>query len=71
MALYDTTHSTFGGAGLAARMSAPILRAYAAVLRWNDVRVTRNALSALTDRELDDIGLTRGDLSDIAAHLSR
>ena len=29
---------------------------------WNDARVTRKALSKLSDRELDDIGLCRGDL---------
>ncbi len=33
---------------------------------WNDARVTRNALSRLTDRELDDIGLSRGDIDSIA-----
>ena len=33
---------------------------------WNDARVTRNALSRLTDRELDDIGLTRADIDTIA-----
>ena len=33
---------------------------------WNDQRVTRNALNRLTDRELDDIGLTRGDIERIA-----
>jgi uncharacterized protein YjiS (DUF1127 family) len=33
---------------------------------WNDARVTRNSLSKLSDRELDDIGLCRGDIEDIA-----
>ncbi|MEM7490944.1 MAG: DUF1127 domain-containing protein [Pseudomonadota bacterium] len=32
------------------------------VVAWNDRRVTRRLLDQLTDRELDDIGLTRGDL---------
>ncbi len=32
---------------------------------WNDTRVTRNALAKLTDRELDDIGLCRGDIDDL------
>ena len=30
---------------------------------WNDARVTRFALGKLTDRELDDIGLCRGDVA--------
>ncbi|MDB5661013.1 MAG: hypothetical protein JWS10_3628 [Cypionkella sp.] len=29
---------------------------------WNDARITRHALGKLTDRELDDIGLCRGDV---------
>ncbi len=29
---------------------------------WNDTRITRKALSKLSDRELDDIGLCRGDI---------
>lgn len=34
---------------------------------WNDARVTRKALSKLSNRELDDLGLNRGDIEDIAA----
>lgn len=37
------------------------------VRAWNDIRRTRAALSQLTDRELEDIGLSRGDLR----HVSR
>jgi uncharacterized protein YjiS (DUF1127 family) len=33
---------------------------------WNDARATRKALSKLSDRELDDIGLCRGDIDAIA-----
>jgi uncharacterized protein YjiS (DUF1127 family) len=29
---------------------------------WNDARVTRKTLNKLSDRELDDIGLCRGDI---------
>ena len=32
---------------------------------WNDARVTRKALSKLSNRELEDIGLCRGDIEDI------
>ncbi|QBY00095.1 DUF1127 domain-containing protein [Rhodophyticola sp. CCM32] len=34
---------------------------------WNDARVTRASLSRLSNRELDDLGLVRGDIDDIAA----
>lgn len=36
------------------------------MIAWNDARVTRNALGKLSDRELDDIGLSRGDIANIA-----
>ncbi len=37
-----------------------------AVISWNDRRATRNALARLSDRALDDIGLSRGDIDRIA-----
>ena len=37
-----------------------------AVGTWNDRRMTRNALGKLSDRELDDIGLCRGDIDHVA-----
>lgn len=36
------------------------------VSAWNDARVTRASLTKLTDRELDDLGLVRGDIDAIA-----
>lgn len=33
---------------------------------WNDMRVTRNSLSRLSDHELNDIGLCRGDIERVA-----
>ena len=38
----------------------------ATISAWNDARMTRNALNRLTDRELDDIGLCRGDIEFIS-----
>ena len=32
------------------------------ILHWNETRRTRAALSQLTAHELEDIGLTRGDI---------
>ena len=34
---------------------------------WNDARITRKSLSQLSARELDDIGLTYGDIDDVAS----
>lgn len=36
---------------------------------WNDVRMTRNALNRLSDRELEDIGLSRGDIDQVVTRL--
>lgn len=36
------------------------------LISWNDRRVTRHALARLSDRELDDIGLNRGDIDRVA-----
>lgn len=33
--------------------------------RWNTRRQTRRELNSMTDRELNDIGLTRGDIERI------
>lgn len=38
----------------------------ASIAAWNDARQTRNELAKLTDRELDDIGLTRADIDRVA-----
>lgn len=62
MALYDMPRSQFGGYSIGARMASTVN----AVVAWNDARVTRKSLSGLTDRELDDIGLVRGDIDMIA-----
>ncbi len=66
MAALDTTRATTGSFGLAGRISAFIASAVTAVVEWNDARVTRNVLNRLTNRELEDIGLCRGDIDVVA-----
>ena len=39
---------------------------FSELTNWNDARVTRNALSQLTARELDDVGLAPGDIDRIS-----
>lgn len=36
--------------------------AVASFSAWNNARITRKSLGRLSDRELDDIGLCRGDI---------
>ncbi|MBI1416053.1 MAG: DUF1127 domain-containing protein [Limimaricola sp.] len=42
-----------------------------AVAMWNNARITRKSLSRLSARELDDIGLSYGDIDTVAISTSR
>lgn len=66
MAAIDTPRTALGSAPVANRVFAFAYSVIGAVAAWKDARVTRNALNHLTDRELEDIGLTRGDIDLIA-----
>ncbi|CUH43188.1 DUF1127 domain-containing protein [Ruegeria atlantica] len=66
MAALDTTRTTTGSFGLVGRIGAYFASVVNAVVEWNDARATRNTLSGLTDRELEDIGLCRGDIDVVA-----
>ncbi|TDT75230.1 uncharacterized protein YjiS (DUF1127 family) [Litoreibacter halocynthiae] len=63
MAVYETSRSLNEGVRADARGFFASL--FATVATWNDRRVTRNALSALTARELEDIGLNRDDIYNV------
>lgn len=62
MAAVETTRPAPYGAITTYRAINALSNAVMALQAWNDARVTRNALAKLSDRELDDIGLCRGDL---------
>lgn len=64
MAAFDTSRPMAHAAGVGS-FTKFIANAFGAVASWNDDRVTRNALSKLTDRELDDIGLCRADIENV------
>ena len=68
MAAFDTTRPAYGAAPVAGQIKGLFPALIAKLVAWNDARVTRNALHALTDRELDDIGLSRGDIDVVAAN---
>lgn len=61
MASVDMTRSAVSAAPLT-RIKPMMLSIAATCVEWNELRLTRKALGALTDRELDDIGLIRGDI---------
>lgn len=49
-----------------AKSGFSITSLFGTLAAWNDARMTRNSLNKLTARELDDIGLVRGDIENIA-----
>ncbi|MEX5729664.1 uncharacterized protein Ga0609869_003017 [Rhodovulum iodosum] len=65
MASFDPTHTQPHGRLFGGRLSQSAVALIGRLAAWNDARVTRNALSRLSDRELYDIGLVRGDIDDI------
>ena len=66
MATFDTSRSAYGSVMAVSRISSFFAGAFGSFVAWNDSRVTRNALASLSDRELDDIGLIRGDIDSVS-----
>ena len=66
MALLDYTRSPSRSVAAADQYHSFVSTSIAAFAAWNDSRRTRNSLNQLSNRELDDIGLTRGDVDTIA-----
>ncbi len=66
MAALDNTRIATGSYGLVGRIGVFFASVANAVVDWNEARVTRNSLNKLSDRELSDIGLFRGDIDEIA-----
>lgn len=64
MAAFETMTPATGGV-FGGRLSDAMRGIVAAVVAWNDARETHKALSKLTDRELEDIGLCRADIENI------
>jgi uncharacterized protein YjiS (DUF1127 family) len=62
MATYETSRTAPLGAITVFRMVQSVSNVTGLFQVWNSGRVTRNALSKLSNRELDDIGLCRGDI---------
>jgi len=71
MAAFDTTRP-FASAPLAGGVFTRfVARMIGRIAAWNDARMTRKSLSALTPHELDDIGLVPGDIDAIAERTAR
>lgn len=65
MALIDLGRTRGHTSSLADQIRHRLVTLLGAIADWNDTRRTRNVLSQLSAHELDDIGLTRGDIDAI------
>ncbi len=62
MASYETSSTAPFGAITVFRMVQSVANTLEAMKAWNSARITRKSLNRLSNRELDDIGLCRGDI---------
>ena len=69
MAAFDTSRPASGLS--AGNVGTFFINMFGTVAAWNDARITRNSLSKLSARELDDIGLSYGDIEKIATRATR
>ncbi len=58
MATIETTRPAMTGARFGSRLTA----VFSTISTWNDSRATQKSLGKLSDSQLADIGLTRGNL---------
>lgn len=65
MAYITTTGTARAGTGFGGHFTTLFARWRA----WRSYRATFNALSSLTDAELNDIGLTRGEIRSVSTRL--
>jgi uncharacterized protein YjiS (DUF1127 family) len=66
MALIDLGRNRGRTDSFADQIRARFVTTLGAIADWNDARRTRRVLSQLSSHELDDIGLTRGDIDAIS-----
>ena len=62
MAAYESSRAAPFGAISIFRAVQAVAETISSLAAWHDARITRKALTKLSDRELDDIGLCRGDI---------
>jgi uncharacterized protein YjiS (DUF1127 family) len=71
MSVFVTNRSVPLGAESALGVTSFVERTIAAIRGWALARSTSKALGKLSNRELDDIGLLRADIAEVAERLSR
>lgn len=71
MSVIETTRPAPLGSVFTFRVVSLVERVYDAFVGWRSARSTANALSELSDQQLADIGLVRGQIEDVADALAR
>lgn len=71
MSVTETNNAAPLGSITAFRFVAAVERARDAFAAWRGARATERTLLALSDKQLSDIGLHRGDISALADTLAR
>lgn len=66
MALFDTARPVVATYTVGARFTHSVSVVFGKLKAWNDTRTTRNALAQLSDHELEDIGISRGQFDRIS-----
>jgi uncharacterized protein YjiS (DUF1127 family) len=62
MALFDASRPVVAKTGFGARIHTSITGVASALIAWNERRVTRQELAKLSEHQLNDLGMTRGDI---------
>lgn len=71
MASYELNRSVPLGSVNTLRIVTFIERVITSIAAWRSARATSVALSELSDRQLADIGIVRGEIPEIAAKLAQ
>ncbi|MCG7493224.1 DUF1127 domain-containing protein [Thalassobius sp. Cn5-15] len=73
MAVYENTRTQYQAGAMASLIARTAFVAVNGLTHmretfstWNEARITRKALSHLSDRELDDIGMVRADIDKVS-----
>ncbi|MEL7115037.1 MAG: DUF1127 domain-containing protein [Pseudomonadota bacterium] len=62
MAHYVASRPVVATPGIGARLQKLFAGFVGFIADWNEARITRNELAKLSDHQLEDLGLTRGDI---------
>ena len=71
MSVFESNRSVPLGAVSAFRLTSLVEQVFASVRAWYLARETARVLEDLSNRELDDIGISRADIPTVAEQLAR